>query len=85
MNAFERESNLDWSYSMTERDIDEWAERLLKTPTFIKEDLKKFGINVQYDINKIPYIDTPYGKCYLKDLPFYKKETNNAKGDGKKT
>ena len=70
----EEDCKIDWSKPLIGDDLDEWLNQLCKPSTFTKEDLEKMGMHVEYDSNRIPYLRTPYGNCYIKDLPGYKEK-----------
>ena len=61
----------DWGDSPTEKDFDEWLNMLTK---FTKTDFEKYGMSVKHDKDGAAYLETPYGKTYLKDMPGYKEE-----------
>ena len=61
----------DWGDSPTEKDFDEWLSLFTK---FTKIDFEKYGMRVGHDKDGVAYLETPYGKTYLKDMPGYKEE-----------
>ena len=37
--------------------------------TYTVGDLERMGLHVKYDGNGEPFLKTPYGRCYIRDLP----------------
>ncbi len=61
------------SYSVTDT-ANPIRPRAIARSSYTDKDLKNMGMNVRHDADGAPYLDTPYGKCYLRNEPGYREE-----------
>jgi len=60
-----------WSESISGRGFDSFLDQVFQPSTYTVGDLERMGLRVEYDVNRAPFLKTPYGECYLRDLPGY--------------
>jgi len=63
---------LNWGEPMNEKRFDDFMQQVFQPSYFTAEDFESMGMHVRYDPNGQPYLETPFGKCYLKELPHFK-------------